>query len=248
MRPSEPALGGLSDVDLVEQVVLACRILADAGYADLTLGHVSARSASDPQRMWVKRRGVTLGEVTTDDVISFDFEREVLADRPDMHLEAVLHVEAYRARSDVGAIVHGHPPYATALSATDAKLEMLTHDAVLFADGLSFYGGIPELITEPQQGRAVVEALANRSVVVLANHGVLVVEGDIPRVVLASVTLERALRLQTIASRLGEPRPIPSVVIEAIREAKYHDGAVADHWVAWVRDLRRRGGDHGLPG
>ena len=52
-----------------------------------------------------------------------------------MHLETVLHTEVYRARPDVGAVVHGHPPYATALGATSAELELLTHDAVLFADG-----------------------------------------------------------------------------------------------------------------
>ena len=60
---------------------------------------------------------------------------------PSMHLETVLHTEVYRARPDVGAVVHGHPLYATALAATDAPLELLTHDAVLFADGLAALRG-----------------------------------------------------------------------------------------------------------
>ena len=65
-----------------------------------------------------------------------------------MHLEAVLHQAVYQARPDVGAVVHGHPPFATALGATDASLELLTHDAVLFADGVPVFEGSPELILD----------------------------------------------------------------------------------------------------
>ena len=43
-----------------------------------------------------------------------------------------MHAEIYRARPDVGSVIHGHPLYGTALGATDARLEFLTHDAVLF--------------------------------------------------------------------------------------------------------------------
>jgi ribulose-5-phosphate 4-epimerase/fuculose-1-phosphate aldolase len=245
-RGATPATPTATEAELVEQVAWACRILAGEGYSDLTLGHVSARSAAEPGRIWIKRRGVNLSEVTPDDVIPFDIDGQAAADRTDMHLEAVLHIEVYKRRPEVGAIVHGHPPYATAFAATEATLETLTHDAVMFADGLSFYDGTPELITEPDQGRAVAEALADRSVVVLRNHGVLVAHKDVPWVVLASVTLERAVRLQAIASTLGELRPIPSDLVQTIHELKYQDGLVAEYWESWIRDLRRHGADHGM--
>ena len=44
-----------------EQVAWACRILASEGYADLTLGHVSARGTDG--QIWIKRKGVALDEV-----------------------------------------------------------------------------------------------------------------------------------------------------------------------------------------
>src|SRR5919109_2996941 len=118
---------------LREQVAWACRILALEGYADLTLGHVSARG--EDGEIWIKRKGVALDEVEPDDV--------VLADdaSADLHLETVLHTAVYRVRRDVGAVIHGHPPYATALAATRAPLQLLTHDAVLFADGLARFDG-----------------------------------------------------------------------------------------------------------
>jgi len=123
---------------LREQVACACRILALEGYADLTLGHVSGRIPGTPT-IYIKRKGIALGEAEPDDVIAFELDDADALDSPEMHLEAVLHTEVYRARPDVGAVVHGHPPHATALSATGASLELLTHDAVLFVDGLPVY-------------------------------------------------------------------------------------------------------------
>src|SRR5215212_783720 len=135
-----------------EGVAWACRILALEGYADLTLGHVSARPAGG-DTIYIKRKGVALDEVEPDDVVDLDDPTA------ELHLETILHTEIYARRPDVGAVVHGHPPFATAFGATNAELEFLTHDAVLFAEGVAFFEESAELITERAQGRAVAEAL-----------------------------------------------------------------------------------------
>src|SRR5437763_95896 len=110
---------------LREQVAWACRIIALEGYADLTLGHVSARGPEG--EIWIKRKGVALDEVEPEDVVAIDDTDAVL------HIETVIHTGVYAARADVGAVAHGHPPYGTALASTGAELALLTHDAVLFA-------------------------------------------------------------------------------------------------------------------
>ncbi len=225
---------------LRQQVAWACRIVAQEGYADLTLGHVSARSP-DGRSIYIKRKGVALDEVEPDDVVELDDPDAAL------HLETVLHTEVYRLRPDVGAVVHGHPPYVTALAATAAELQLLTHDAVLFSDGIAVFEDAPELITEPEQGRAVAEALGDRRAVLLRNHGVLVVGKDVPWAVLTAATLERAVRLQSIAGTLGEPRPIPRERAQRMLEDKYQDRFVDEYWEAWIRQLRRAGSDRGMP-
>lgn len=227
--------------DVHERVAWACRILANEGYQDLTLGHVSARNPERPDRMWIKRRGVTLAEVTPADVIEFELGTDLRDASDEMHLEAVLHTEVYRRREDVGAIVHGHPPYATAFAATDADLLHLTHDAVMFDRGLAVYDGSPDLITEPEQGVKVAEALGLHTVVLLRNHGVLVAHRDLPWMVLAAVTLERAVMLQSIAGTLGAAKPIEPRFVHDLQRRKYNDGLVDEYWQAWVRDMRRRG-------
>jgi L-fuculose-phosphate aldolase len=223
---------------LREQVAWACRILALEGYADLTLGHVSARAPGD-DLVHIKRKGVALDEVDADDVIELDLRHDEVPLTPDMHLEAVLHTEVYRARPDVGAVVHGHPPFATAFAATGAALEMLTHDSVLFADGVAVFEETPDLITEASQGQAVAEALGDLRALVLRNHGVLVVGKSVPWAVLTALTLERAIRLQSIAGTLGKLRPIaPDRARDMVAE-KYQDRFVDEYWSAWTRRLER---------
>ena len=230
---------------LRRDIAWACRILAERGYHDLTLGHVSARDPVDPEKMWIKRRGVTLAEVRAEDVIELQLDADPRASSDEMHLEVVLHTEVYRRREDVGAIVHGHPPYATAFGATDAELLNLTHDAVMFHGGISIFDDNADLITEPQQGIDVAAALGGSSVVLLRNHGVLVAEQNLPWMVLAGVTLERAVMLQSIARTLGTPRPIDPETVEDLSRRKYDDGLVNEYWQAWIRDMVRRGIDVG---
>lgn len=232
--------------DVSAGVAWACRILANEGYQDLTLGHVSARDPDSPDRMWIKRRGIALAEVRPTDVIEFEIGADLRDASDEMHLEAVLHTEVYRRRDDVGAIVHGHPPYSTAFAATDAELLQLTHDAVMFRHGLAVYDGSPDLITEPEQGSDVAEALGQRSVVLLRNHGVLVAQRDLRWLVLAAVTLERAVMMQSIAATLGAARPIKPALVDGLHERKYHDELVEEYWQAWLRDMRRRGLDQGM--
>jgi L-fuculose-phosphate aldolase len=61
---------------LKEQVAWACRILAAEGYADLTLGHVSARAPDGG--VFIKRKGVALDEVEPDDVVELGDESAFL--------------------------------------------------------------------------------------------------------------------------------------------------------------------------
>ena len=226
---------------LREQVAWASRILATEGYADLTLGHVSARG--EDGRVYIKRKGVALDEVEPDDIVEFSLDDPESVFAPDMHLEAVLHQAVYHSRPDVGAVVHGHPPYATALGATDASLELLTHDAVLFADGVPVFEGSPELVLDAGQGRAVAAALGLHRAVLLCNHGVLVTGKDVPWATLSAATLERAARLQSIASTYGTLRPIPAEAALAMHADKYRDAFLEEYWAAWLRKLGRLGAD-----
>ncbi|HEY3945919.1 MAG TPA: class II aldolase/adducin family protein [Solirubrobacteraceae bacterium] len=238
----------ISDHDrrLIVEVAWASRILAMVGYEDLTLGHVSARG-SDDSTIYIKRKGVALGEVTPEDILAVDLGTDTSNGGQGMHLETVLHTEVYKRRPDVRSVVHGHPPYATAFGATDAEFAYLTHDSVLFIDRVSTYDGVPDLIVDEEQGAAVAEALGASTALLLRNHGVLVAERDVQWAVLASALLERAIQLQAIASSIGPLHPIPDRLLRGIHAVKYQSDFAGEYWGAWIRTLRRGGQAFGMP-
>jgi ribulose-5-phosphate 4-epimerase/fuculose-1-phosphate aldolase len=190
---------------------------------------------------------VALDEVAPEDVVPLDVDADQSDVGPEMHLEAVIHTEIYKLRPDVGAVVHGHPPFATALGATEAGIEFLTHDAVLFPDGVPVFEETADLITEPEQGRAVAQALGPRQALLLANHGVVAVGKDVPWAVLAAITLERSVRIQSIARSLGPLRSISAASAQRLHVSKYQDRLVEEYWASWIRRVRRAGQAEGMP-
>ncbi len=232
--------------ELRRRVAVACRIIALEGYADLTLGHVSAREPGS-RTVWIKRKGIALDEVEPEDVIALDLDDERAFERADYHLESIMHAEVYRARPDVCSVIHGHPVYATALGATDADLAFLTHDAVLFTDGVGVYDEGPALITQRSQGEAVARALGDRRVGLLRNHGVVIAGEDVRWAVLTALTLERAIRFQVIAASLGSSLPIPPASAKLLRPQKYQEAFLDEYWAAWERRVARARVGWGVP-
>ena len=229
------------------QVAWACRILAAHGYEDLTLGHVSAREEDNSDVMWIKRKGVSLSEVKPGDVLRASIDGDI-ENATDMHLESVLHTEVYRSRPDVRCVIHGHPLHATALGAAHADLACLAHAAIMFQAGLAALAEVPELILARSQGQVVADALGQRHVLLMRNHGVLVVGKDPPWSVLRAVTLERAVELQATAARLGELRAVADEAVAPLHEMKYQENFLGEYWDAWIRELRREGRAFDMPG
>jgi L-fuculose-phosphate aldolase len=194
----------------------------------------------------MKRKGLGLDEVSPADVVTIDLDGRKVAGRGEVHLEAPLHTEVYKVRPDVGAVIHTHPPYATAFAAVDVPLLYLSHDALLFADGIAMYED-SHLVVTPEAGAAIARALGHRRAIILRNHGVVVVGPDVRWAVLTAVTLERAIRVQVLASALGPARPIPAGDVPTLQASKYREEFLDEYWAYWLRVLRRRGLDVGMP-
>lgn len=229
-----------------EQVAWACRILAMGGHGDYTLGHVSAR-ATDGRHVLMKPNGLGLEEVAPDDVLTLAMDGTRLSGAGPVHLEYVLHTEIYKARPDIGSVVHTHPPYGTAFGATDARLELLNHDAVLFREGLAYFDDTAELIVRPEQGAAVARALGARRALVMRGHGVIVTGETVPWATYAALTLERVLRIQAIARSLGNLLPMTAEMADRVYPDKYRDEHLANYWDYLVRGVRRAGLAAGMP-
>ncbi len=114
---------------------------------------------------------------------------------------------------------------------------LLSHDGLLFPDGVPVFDGTAGLVTTPQDGKGVARALGGSRTLLLRNHGILAAGEDISWAVLAALTLERAARIQFIARTLGETVPIPREVARELSASKYQEEFAEEYWQDWVRML-----------
>jgi ribulose-5-phosphate 4-epimerase/fuculose-1-phosphate aldolase len=222
--------------DAIRQVVLACRIIARFGQEDLTLGHASVRGP-DGRTVYIKRKGKGLRNVAPEDVLGIALDDPDGYLTPGSHLETVMHLETYLARPDVGAVIHTHPMYSIALGATARGLELLSHDGLLFPDGVPVFDGTAGLVTTPRDGQAVAQALGGGRAVLLRNHGILAAGEDVSWAVLTALTLERAAHIQFIARTLGDTVPIGRDVARELSASKYQEEFAEEYWQDWCRML-----------
>ena len=95
--------------DLIEELAIANRILANEGVLD-AFGHVSVRHPADPSRYLLARSRSPL-LVEPDDILEFTLDSEpVKPPTAQLYSERVIHGCIYQARSDVMAVCHHHAP------------------------------------------------------------------------------------------------------------------------------------------
>jgi hypothetical protein len=114
------------DARLAKNVALSCQILAKLGLFKETTGHVSARRTSGAAMLIRGRGREESGLLFTKarDVVAADFAGQKLDKRSVLKTpnESVIHGEIYKARPNVGAIVHAHPPSIVLTSMAGIKL------------------------------------------------------------------------------------------------------------------------------
>ncbi len=228
---------GASASALRVTLAVACNILAMEGHTDISLGHASAREPG-AEAYWVKAAGFGLEEVTPDDMILVDLAGNRRAgDRP-AHRELPIHAEIYRRRPDVNAVVHTHPPYATALAATAEVLRPVSHEGVLFPS-LPHFIQTTDLIITRDQGRALAESLGPHNAILLKNHGVVTVGGSIEEATLLGIFLEKAAMMQSLAASFGPFEWTDPQEAAEKRERIYHPRAMQNFWEYYRRKLER---------
>ena len=218
-----------------QKLILAGRVLVAQGQDDFTRGHVSVRAPDDPWQFFMKPHSVGLDEITHDNILTIDLDGKVISGGGRRHSEVFIHSEIYKARPDVQSVVHTHPPYAVALSATGRPMRCFSQPAALFYQELGIYADTINLIRTTEMGAAVAHALGPHRAALLKNHGVVVVGGTIEEAVINTIMLENAAMIQMITEAAGDPAPeFP---------ARRHRAAQARHLAA--RPVR---GELQLPG
>lgn len=202
--------------DIRRELVAVCHRLEEKGFVTAAEGNVTARMGNG--NILCTRRGINKGRVTEDDLIEVTPHGELLTNRHQPSTELKMHLFIYDQRPDVKAVVHAHPVYATGFATARIPLT----DCVLpeIVVGL---GSIPlaEYATPSTDEVAVSLSLyiRGRDAVLLANHGVVTIGGDLWDAYWKMEQVERAAQVTFIAHLLGGEKPLTGKQIEKLRAA-----------------------------
>ena len=193
----------------VAELVTANHVLAQEGIMP-AYGHISMRSPLDPGRILISR-ALAPGLVTEEDIVELDLDcKPIVVPGPLLYQERFIHCAIYKARPDVGAIVHSHTPYLIAFSVTDVPLRAVTNAAQMMgAEAAPVFDasttGLVEnnLVASEASGRALAEKLGQASIVLMRGHGSTVVAKNVQSVVTAARAAELNAMILLNARLLG---------------------------------------------
>jgi HCOMODA/2-hydroxy-3-carboxy-muconic semialdehyde decarboxylase len=233
------------DVERIGDLVLANHILADQGILD-GFGHVSARSAKNPNHYFISRsRAPAL--VTAADIMEYDLEDHAIdAQGRNPYVERFIHSEIYKVRPDVQAVVHSHSPAIIPFGVTDVPLRPISHMGGFLIKEVPVFdireaGGdeTDMLIRDKGLGAALAVKLGNGTAVLLRGHGDAVVGQSIKHAVLHAIYAEFNARIEAEALRLGGKLRFLNEA-EASKIAAVNDGAVERPWELWKKQALSR--------
>jgi L-fuculose-phosphate aldolase len=223
--------------EIKQQLIWAGKVLVAEGQDDFTRGHISFRLPDNPSLFFMKAHSLGLDEITLENILTIDLEGNVVTGTARRHSEVYIHSEILRLRPDLHCVIHTHPPYSVALSATGRPMRCYSQPSALFYEELGVYTDTINLIRTHEMGAGVAKALGPHRAVLLKNHGVVVAGASIAEAVVRVIMMENAAMVQMIAEAAGDPAPeFPRADIEKLK----HDISRPDQFVVNFDYLVRR--------
>lgn len=229
--------------DIKQQLIWAGKVLVAEGQDDFTRGHISFRLPDEPYLFFMKPHSVGLDEITMENILTVDLDGHVVAGSARRHSEVYIHSEIFKTRADVRCVLHTHPPYAVALSATGRPLRAYSQPGALFYEALGVYTDTINLIRSKEMGAGVALALGPHRAVLLKNHGSVTVGATVAEAVIGAIMLENAAMIQLIAEAAGDTAPeFPPADIETLKNDIGRPEQFAINFEYLVRRAKRREG------
>jgi ribulose-5-phosphate 4-epimerase/fuculose-1-phosphate aldolase len=196
----------------------ACYRLADRfGLNEGIDNHLTLLVPGHAERFFLAPFGMHWSEVKASDFLVVDFKGRVLSGEGAVEDTALyIHQPVHRLSPQGRCVLHTHMPFATALCMLEnPQLEMAVQTALGFYNDVAYDQTYNGLAFDESEGERLARALGDKSVLMMANHGVLVVGKTIPQAFERLYFLERAAQAQVLALSTGRPlQLIPEPVIK----------------------------------
>jgi L-fuculose-phosphate aldolase len=209
------------------------------GYGMTTTSGGNLSILDDNGDIWITPAGVDKGALTRQDIVCVQKDGTVVGiHRPSS--EFPFHRLIYKARPDLKAVVHAHPPALVAFSIVrkTPNIQILPNDVQIFGEiGMAEYA----LPGSEKLGENIAEVFASGiNAVMLENHGVAVGGTSLFEAFKVFETLDFCARLEIKASRIGKPVVMPPEQVNSMTHPQQPmDEFVPNGYSSKEREARR---------
>jgi L-fuculose-phosphate aldolase len=197
-------------------VLGAARQMLSIGLVVGTSGNISLRLPGKRPLLAITPSGRHYDWLIEDDIQIVDFNGKSVAGDLTPSMETGLHIGIYRARKNINAIIHTHSVYASAAAVAGLEIPPVLDDQVAFLGG-EIKLARHALSGSPEQVTAVVDALADRSGVLLANHGAVGTGRTLRDAFTACELIEKTAKIFLLARLTGKVNRLPADAIKAAK-------------------------------
>ncbi len=154
--------------------------------------------------------------MTIDDISVVDFDGQTVDGERPTSIETMLHLEVYKQRKKMNAVIHYHPEFASVVGVIGQPIPPILDDQVQYLGGqieLARYeiAGSQELV------ETVIEALGPRNAVILPNHGAIAIGRDMKDAFTNCKMLEKTSKIFIHALSAGKINLLPKDAFEAFQ-------------------------------
>jgi L-fuculose-phosphate aldolase len=191
-----------SEIELVNSILDIGRRLWQRGYIAANDGNITVRI--NDNQILTTPTGISKGFMSQDMIIRMTMDGEILSPKS-LYLpssEVKMHLQVYKQRDDVNAVVHAHPPFCTGFAVAGIPLDKcILPEAVLTLGSIPIAPyGTPSTQEIPD---SIKEHIQNCDAILLANHGALTVGIDLTTAYNRLETLEHTANITYLAMNLG---------------------------------------------
>lgn len=209
---------------LRQQIIDAARSMNETGFNQGTSGNISARFG---EGLLITPSSTPYSELTPEDIVWLDGEgRYEHARRPSS--EWRIHRDVLAARPEVGAVVHAHPPHATALAINRLEIPPV-HYMIAVSGGPTVRVADYALFGTAALSANVLAAMRDRTACLMANHGLLATGPTVARAMWIGQEIEALARQYILARQVGTPVELsPTEVAQSAAQLHGYGVGAAD--------------------
>ena len=200
--------------------------LYDKGFVAANDGNISVKL--NDNEFYCTPTGVSKGDMTPDMIIRIDGTGKKLEGKLNPSSEIKMHLRVYRERPDVKAVVHAHPPVATAFTVAGVELDqhILPEAVIYFGHVPTCDYGTPTTMEIPD---SLMPFIQKHDAFLLRNHGALAVGCDLQRALFLMEEVEFNAKICKYARELGGVNEIPCEELEKLMEIRKKINAPGKH-------------------